>query len=363
MARRRRISIDTGLEDLSHALQRARGTSSELPIRFLYELKCAPDRPFEETARRLEIPVRTAYVWIGVYEEKGFDGYRSHRWKARQIKGKAPGPPRSTESTPKEIGDHDLLQLLTNVPDSPDVITWCLEMKRWLSPLFPGVDQFGVSLAGNIDLFDPGNSATGKFLFQATVATEGGAGGEGTVHVEGMDSGKLWQKIFRKGVADGQVDPARFHPPIGDDYFYTYREKSAYIGSINLLTRLENPPISDEELARFRTLRPLFSRLMAEAVARIQLADPQVREYYNAMARVDPDKLLTTRERDVVLLHLMGYRNEEIARSLSVDTSTIKTHTATILRKLGLNNVKELMGKAFSVRHFFTGRKPDDLDP
>lgn len=362
MARKRRISIETSPEDLSHALHRARGSNSELPIRLLYELKVAPDRPFEEIARRLEIPARTAYLWIAVYEKKGFDGYRSHRWQSRQVRGKAPAPPQSTEAPPKEIGDHDLLQLLTNVPDSPDVITWCLEMKRWLSPLFPGVDQFGVSLVGNLDLFNPGNSATGKFLFQATVATEGGAGGEGTVHVEGMDSGKLWQKIFRTGVADGQVDPASFHPPIGDDYFYTYREKSAYIGSINLLTRREKPPISDQELARFRMLRPLFSRLMAEAVARIQLADPQVREYYNAMARVDPDKLLTTRERDVVLLHLMGYRNEEIAHSLSVDTSTVKTHTATILMKLRLNSVKELMGKAFSVRHFFTERKPDDLE-
>lgn len=52
---------------------------------------------------------------------------------------------------------------------------------------------------------------------------------------------------------------------------------------------------------------------------------------------------LTSREREVLLLVAKGCRNQEIAAELSIALPTVKMHRANLMRKLGLDNVAQLV--------------------
>ena len=64
-----RVSID--LPTLAGAFRQATGTRTELPVRFLYELKLNPDQSINDVAGRLGIPSRTANRWLRWYREAG----------------------------------------------------------------------------------------------------------------------------------------------------------------------------------------------------------------------------------------------------------------------------------------------------
>lgn len=59
--------------------------------------------------------------------------------------------------------------------------------------------------------------------------------------------------------------------------------------------------------------------------------------------RVVDNKFLTEREKDVVLLLLHGKNKREIADSLCISVSTVKTVTENIYRKFDVHNKVELI--------------------
>ncbi len=73
-------------------------------------------------------------------------------------------------------------------------------------------------------------------------------------------------------------------------------------------------------------------------------------------APLDPYETLTSREREVLYHAIAGLTNPEIARQLSVSVTTVATHRAHLMKKLGLHSQTELL-------HFAARRgilPPDD---
>lgn len=55
------------------------------------------------------------------------------------------------------------------------------------------------------------------------------------------------------------------------------------------------------------------------------------------------ERRITEREKEVLRLAALGYKNKEIAEQLGVRVKTVETHRANIMNKLALRNVAELI--------------------
>lgn len=57
----------------------------------------------------------------------------------------------------------------------------------------------------------------------------------------------------------------------------------------------------------------------------------------------DPYSQLTTREREILLLTVQGFSNNEIAKRLYISPRTVETHRNNLMRKLGLRSQTQLI--------------------
>lgn len=67
-----------------------------------------------------------------------------------------------------------------------------------------------------------------------------------------------------------------------------------------------------------------------------------------------PEKILTSRQKEILRLITQGLTNKKIAKQLSVSVKTVETHRANIGGKLGTNNPAELT--LYAIRHHLISR-------
>jgi len=77
------------------------------------------------------------------------------------------------------------------------------------------------------------------------------------------------------------------------------------------------------------------------AVAKLMLTD--YRRRLAGKTVVDRYELLSEREREIFQLVAEGHSNKEVAELLSISPTTVETHRAHILQKLGVHNTAELV--------------------
>ncbi|TAK06427.1 MAG: response regulator transcription factor [Candidatus Manganitrophaceae bacterium] len=60
------------------------------------------------------------------------------------------------------------------------------------------------------------------------------------------------------------------------------------------------------------------------------------------------ERRITEREKEVLRLAALGYKNKEIAEELCIKVKTVETHRSNIKNKLGLRNISELIRYAIA---------------
>lgn len=83
--------------------------------------------------------------------------------------------------------------------------------------------------------------------------------------------------------------------------------------------------------------KPFFTAAVSEALLDAYLKSSAKQADGSAFG------LLTDREREIVQLLAEGKSNKEVATALSISVKTVETHRATIMRKLGINSIVELV--------------------
>jgi DNA-binding NarL/FixJ family response regulator len=91
--------------------------------------------------------------------------------------------------------------------------------------------------------------------------------------------------------------------------------------------------------------KPYFTAKVSEA-----LREAFLRSISSAATKA-PAALLSGREREIIQLLAEGKSNKEVAATLDISVKTVETHRATIMRKLGVNSIVELVH--YAVRNKF----------
>jgi len=92
--------------------------------------------------------------------------------------------------------------------------------------------------------------------------------------------------------------------------------------------------VAVEALSRHK---PFFTAKVSEALLETYL------KFNLKPAENSAFSALTDREREIVQMLAEGKSNKEVASGLSISVKTVETHRATVMRKLGINSIVELV--------------------
>jgi DNA-binding NarL/FixJ family response regulator len=93
--------------------------------------------------------------------------------------------------------------------------------------------------------------------------------------------------------------------------------------------------------------QPYFSAQVSETVL-----EGYLRASQGSRAGEGLTARLTPREREVIQLLAEGHRNKQIAQRLGISIKTVDTHRTTLMRKIGVNSIVELV--RYAVRNHLT---------
>ncbi len=251
--------------------------------------------------------------------------------ESRQRSQRHYAPPTATTIPPAILGT--LFQFLGRIPATGDVIEWIHSFGELLCAEFPDVDLVSVRVNLHCRL---ANLASEYLTLDHTPPID-----LLTQSLGGHTSQLLHTPLV---VEAPTFQPEAFHEPRVISYVYA----GDSLGSIMLLRNKREAPISEATLAAFEALEPFLVFALTDLVARYNYAKPISRVFRDVLRAIGETARLTSRELEVLTLHMFGRKYDEIARRLYISIDTVKKHVKKIHRKTGARSATELFARYFS---------------
>jgi DNA-binding CsgD family transcriptional regulator len=212
-----------------------------------------------------------------------------------------------------------------------------------LRALFGDVDRISIDINTSCDLMCPQDYEPDMMISQNVAAEQRGAGLEVS---RVQKPGAMAQHLLNKFRAQ-KVSLGIYHPPVWREY---YHERSAYLGTIYLWRERSRPVISDRTLALLDLLKPFIIFLFTDLVTRHHYANPLERAFYEVVRSLADECHLGMRERNVLVLRLLGQSYKKIGDRLGIATNTVGKHVTNIYKKTGTGSTIDLFAKYFTPR-------------
>lgn len=177
---------------------------------------------------------------------------------------------------------------------------------------------------------------------------------------EGMETMLLSEEGFESlGTASGGAEALelcrRTHPDVmmsdvrmpGMDGFETLRAVRAEFPQLRFILLAGMPIAAERDQARQEGANGYISKSaeLEELVAAIRQAVSDPKSFVEDVTEESPS-LLTARELEVIRTLATGKNRDQAAEALGIGPETVKTHTRTIMRKLGATNTVSAIATA-----------------
>jgi DNA-binding CsgD family transcriptional regulator len=229
------------------------------------------------------------------------------------------------------------------LPCTGDVVEWITEFRQALIVLLGDVDHISLNINRSCDLENP---ETYRPDLTITEHVSTAPGSDGSVVVESTDEPPAIRLLHSFKKQGQQLD--QFHPPVYFDYYY---KGSAYLCSMFLWRYTDKSPISEKTIELIRELEPFLNFAFSDIVARNQQARPIDGVFREAVNRMATEGDLSSQERKIAYLRLLGHSYKEMADLASIAIDTVKKHVTQVHRKTRTRSQSELFAKYFTNRY------------
>ncbi len=241
-----------------------------------------------------------------------------------------------SQSAKGELFPEPVLEFLNSLPMTTDTHEWCLAFKAGLVNLLPDVDSVAVSIRPTLDLDDPDNDQ--RYGVQEIQKIHSPQGTVKSRIRQKMAESDPWVDLYNLA-KEGHFPVDEYHLPVGIDYYYRGR---SHIASILLFRRKHERQISSDTIQQMEKLEPFFVNLITSHIVLRRLSHQHEITFRDVVERVEREEKLSKRESEVAALLISGHTSQEIAEAMSVSKRTVDNHIASIYRKTGVSNSREL---------------------
>lgn len=273
------------------------------------------------------------------------EGAESSRWvTATNQENAVSTPMRKSLAVEGSRVPPQMVEFLNSLPTTADVVEWIKAFREGLVKLLGDVDHISLTIDRNCDLQNPETYRPQTLVTEHIAAASPGLNGSVVVVETDEQPAIRHLNAFKRQ----RQDLDKFHPPVYFDYYY---KGSAYLASMFLWRFVEKEPIAEATIQLVKDLEPFLNFAFSDIVARNKQQNPIDDVFNDAFNRMTEDGDLSSQERRIAILRLLGHSYKEMADVVLLSIDTVKKHMTQIHKKTHTRSQSELFAKYFTGRY------------